>query len=199
LKNTGKPALSEIVRVPRPRETIRVLGIAVLVAAICWYLGANVWHSILLGSAITVAWIAGVAGTAYPEIRDLGWRHGDRAVNKGSRNDVATLAWSLRNAWGYVGRAAEWRMREVARHRLALEGLNLNDPADGPAIERRIGRPVYKVLMRNIQKRRLRRRELLHCLDALDALNPSHYPSPQPRPRRRTRDAIPSRGTTHER
>jgi hypothetical protein len=196
LNTAGKPRLSKVIRLPNRRETIRVLGIAVLLAAICWYLGANVWHSILLGCAITVAWLAGMAGTAYPEIRDLGWRHGDRAANKGSRSDVANLSWSLRNSWGSVGRAAEWRLRQIARHRLALEGLDLGNPDDGPAIERRLGRPVYRVLVRTIQKRRLRRRALLYCLDALDALNPSYYPAPQPRSGLRIRTA---RGTSHER
>jgi hypothetical protein len=173
-----------------------VTGIAVLVAAICWYFGANVWHSILLGSAITVAWMASVAGTAYPEIRDLGWRHGDRAINTGSRNDVANLSWSLRSGWAFVGRQAEWRLRDIARRRLALEGLDLNDPADGPAIQARIGRPVYRVLIRTSGKRRLRRRTLLNCLDALDGLNPSYYPAPQPHAGLAIRT---SRGTTRDR
>ncbi|HTU86256.1 MAG TPA: hypothetical protein VMF57_11830 [Solirubrobacteraceae bacterium] len=162
-----KASLSESVHLPDRRETIRVLGAAGLIAAICWYFGVDVWHAILLGTAITIAGLATIAGTAYPEVRDLSWRSRERTGNKGSRTDVASLSWSLRSGWGLVGRTAEWRLQEIARRRLALEGLDLNNPDHGPAIERRIGRPAYKVLTRS-HKRRLRRRTLVRCLDALD-------------------------------
>ena len=169
-----------MLRLPTRRETIRTLCAGVLIAAICWYFGVDVWHAILLGCAITVTALAVGAGTSAPDARDLSWRPGERARNDGSRNDVASLSSSLHAGWGLVGLTAERRLHEIARRRLALDGLDLQNADHRLAIERRIGGRAYRILARG-QTRRLRLRTLRYCLDMLDAIDANHYPTPRPR------------------
>ncbi len=176
--------LIEMLRWPTRRETIRTLAAGWSIAAICWYFGVDVWHAILLGCAITVAALAAAAGSSAPDARDLSWRPGKRASNDGSRNDVASLSSSLHVGWGLVGLTAERHLNQIARRRLALEGLDLRNPDNQPAIEQLIGTSAYRILNRR-QGRRLRLGRLLYCLDALDAIDSTHYPAPEPGLRRR--------------
>lgn len=177
-----------LLRLPTRREAARGVGTAVLAAAICWYFGVNVWHAILLGCASTVASFAVMNGASTHEFRDLSWR--DKSGSRvGSRNDVARLAESLRSGWEPVGLTAERRLREIARHRLALEGLDLRNDDHRAAIERRIGTRAYRILSNSGKRPRLR--SLVYCLDVLDALDADHYPPPQP-PSRRVSNLIPS-------
>lgn len=195
----SRPGLTGIVRLPSRSEAVRGLSAAALIAVICWFFGVDAWHSILLGCAITVAILAGTVMTSSPEAEDLSWRHGKGAGSEGSRNDVANLSYSLNAGWGRVGLTAGRRLHQIARRRLALEGLDLQNADHGPAIERRIGRPAYRILMRS-DKRRLRLGTLMSCLDALDAIDSTHYPAPQPGSRRRRPNLIPARvGRTRER
>ena len=177
---TGKRGPSALLRLPTARETILGAGTAFLAAAACWYFGVNVWHAILLGCAAAVAFFAVTRGGSTEELRDLSWRYRGRS-RSGSRNDVASLAQSLRSGWEPVGLTAERRLRELARQRLALEGLDLLNDDHREAIERRIGRRAYRIL--GDRGKRPRLGALVHCLDVLDALDPNHYPPPQPRSR----------------
>jgi hypothetical protein len=186
----SRSPLTEMLRMPTRREALRTLGAGLLVAAICWYFGVDVWHALLLGCAITVTALACLAAGSAPDARDLSWRPGKRAGKEGSRNDVAGLSSSLRAGWGFVGLTAERRLREIARRRLALEGLDLRNPDDRLAIERRIGRPAYRILIQR-QGRRPTLRTLTYCLDMLDAIDSNHYPVPQPRSRRWDLRSIP--------
>ena len=176
----GWRTLTEMLRLPTRREAIRTLCAGVLLAAICWYFGVDVWHAILLGCAITVTALAVFAGTSAPDARDLSWRPGKRVRNDGSRNDVASLSSSLHAGWGVVGLTAERRLHEIARRRLALDGLDLQNVDHRLAIERRIGGRACQILVRG-QSRRLRLRTLRYSLDMLDAIDSNHYPTPQPR------------------
>lgn len=178
----GAGRLSELLRLPTRRETIRAAAAAALAAVICWYFGVNVWHSILLGCAVTVASFAVMAGGSTPELRDLSWRHRSRR-RLGSRNEIARLSQSLRSGWEPVGLTAERRVHQIARRRLALEGLDLLNRDHRDAIERRIGGGAYRTLVHPLGKRP-RLRALLRCLDALDAIDAKHYAPPQPSSRR---------------
>jgi hypothetical protein len=182
--------LTETLHMPSRRETLQTLGAGLLVAAICWYFGVDVWHAILLGCAITVTALACLAAGSAPDARDLSWRSGKRAGKAGSRNDVSSLSSSLHAGWGLVGLTAERRLHEIARRRLALEGLDLQNADQRLAIESRIGAPTYRILMGR-KGGRLRLRTLTYCLDAIDAIDSNHYPMPQPRARRWTLQSIP--------
>jgi hypothetical protein len=174
----------EMLRKPTRRETIRGVGMAALATLIAWYFGVNVWHSILLGCAATVAWYAVKAGGSIPDVRDLGWRHKNRG-REGSRHDVSTLSFALHAGWGVVGATAERRLDQIARRRLALEGLDPGNAEDRQLIESRIGTAAYRALLaRNPTRGRMRLRTLVHCLDALDALDRDHYPVARPQSRR---------------
>ncbi|MGH2873020.1 MAG: hypothetical protein ACRDL5_11240 [Solirubrobacteraceae bacterium] len=189
----GRRSLAGMLHLLGRGDAIRAGCIAALIAAICWYFGADVWHAILLGCAITVAAIAAnSAGLSVPQPGALGWRPSGPARRAGARDEVATLSGSLRAGWGYVGLTAERRLSQIARRRMALEGLDLRNPEHRLAIERRIGEPAYRSLVNN-GSRRLRLRTVVYCLDALDAVDASHYPAPQPRSLRRGPSLIGSR------
>jgi hypothetical protein len=177
-------ALLEHLRMPTRREWTETGGAGLGTALVCWYFGVNAWHALLLGSAITVTALAVLAGSSAPDARDLSWRPGRRSNREGSRNDVANLAASLRSGWGFVGLTAERELMQIARRRLALEGLDLSNPAHRDAIERRLGTRAYRTLA-SPPDRMPSLPRLLHCLDMLDAIDPTHYPVPHPRAHRR--------------
>jgi hypothetical protein len=173
------------------RRTLRVLAAAVLIAAVCWYLGANLWHSIVLACVISTVCSLGMIGVVL-DVSDIGWRAAGR--RSGSRNDVAQLSGSLRGSGGRVDTGAIWRARQIARQRLARHGLDYREPAHRRAIEQLIGRRPYAVIV-NGERRRPMLRTLLSCLDALDALNqldPLEPPAPVPVRARQGRHLIPS-------
>lgn len=162
---------------PTRRELARTLAAGVLIAVICWYFGVDVWHAILLGCAITVTGLACNFASYALDAGELSWRPRLRGNAAGSRNDVARLSTALRANWGLVDHTAERRLQEIARRRLALEGLDLRSRAHRPAIEQRIGSRAYRALVRP-SSGRLRLRTLMHCLDMLDAIDSTHYPVP---------------------
>ncbi len=166
--------LTRAFRPPRRRETFIATGLAVAAAAICWYFGVDVWHSILLGCAITVLILAVAVASSAPIPEDRTPDHVRKRAD-GSRSDVAILSGSLRVGWGTVGLTAERRLHKIAVRRLALEGLYLDNPEHRDLIERRIGTRVYRTLTRT-NRRGMRRKTLVHCLAVLDALNPNYYP-----------------------
>ena len=167
----GRRRLREILRLPTRRETIRTLCAGVLIAAICWYFGADVWEAILFGGVLTTVGLIGLVGTAATDLGNTDWRAGGRPNRDGARSEVAQLSWSLRGSYGRVGSPAVWRARRLARQRLAVYQLDLGNPADRPEIERLIGRRAYAVLVRG-ERRPPLLRTFVHCLDALDALHP---------------------------
>ena len=95
-----------ILRALERRATIRILLTALLVAAICWYFGADVWHSILIGSALTTLGLIGLVANDKPDFGNTGWRSDSRSNRHGARRDVAELSWSLRGSYGRVGSGA---------------------------------------------------------------------------------------------
>ena len=177
---TDGHGLSDLLRPPTRRGAVRGAGTAFLVSAVCWYFGVNVWHAILLGCALTAAVLAVMNGASTHEFREIGWRHRRRNTG-GSRSEVESLASSLRTGWEPVGLTAERRLRQIARHRLALEGLDLQSDDQRAAIESRIGTRAYRILRDSGKRPRLG--SLIRCLDALDALSPDHYQPPRPRSR----------------
>jgi hypothetical protein len=170
--------LTRLGRRPERRSAAVAVFTALVLSAICWYFGADAWHSLLIGSAITAIavtlWVA-----AAVEVNDTSWREA-RQGPAGSRHDVTNLSGSLRGDFGGVGHAAEWRLKQIARQRLTLCHLDLASPADRSEIEQLIGRRAYRLLVRS-GPRRMRLRSLLHCLDALDRLDEARNPVQRPR------------------
>jgi len=172
-----------LLRLPGRRGTIGVLTVALLIAAVCFYFGADAWHSVLIGSALTTVGLIGLVGTANPDLNTTDWRGDGRPNRDGARNDVTDLSWSLRGNYGRVSVRAVGRVQRLARQRLARYQLDLLDPGDRPEIERLIGRGAY-VVVRG-ERRPPSLRSLLHCLDVLDALDSTRPATPPSRSRRR--------------
>jgi hypothetical protein len=150
-----------------------------MLSAIFWYFGADVWHSILLGGAVTSIIVAASACRALEmtrELRGTAWRSSRQTSLRGSRRDVTFLSSSMSEGWGRVGYMAESRVRNLARQQLALHHLDLEGPGDRLEVEQLIGRRAYRLLARDgrRRRRRMRLRSLVHCLDVLDALDPMH-------------------------
>jgi hypothetical protein len=145
-----------------------VIG-AFAVAAIFWFFGADLWHSILLGVVLTTMALVVSTRRSVFDHGDTNWRGSDVRNREGARNDVDQLSWSLRTRYGRVGDTALRRVQRLAGLRMARFGLDLREPLDRGAIERLIGHRTYVVLTRN-SRRPPTMRSLLQCLDALDSL-----------------------------
>jgi hypothetical protein len=165
--------LTSLVRLPNRERIVKALACALAISAICWFFGANVWQALMLGCGITILISVGLIGTA-PEVRDLRWRGTANGRSRGSRSDVASLAFRLHGSWGQIDYSVQRRARDLARRRLAIEGLDLQNVDHRPQIEQLIGTDSYDFLMRS-QKTPPRLRTLLHCLDSLDAIDPVAY------------------------
>jgi hypothetical protein len=188
----GGGNLLGLVRRPGRRVTIWALIVAALVAGVCWYLGVDVWHAVLLGGVLTTVGLISLVGIPSRDPSVTEWRGGPSPNREGARGEVAELSWSLRTSYGgRVDVRAVSRVRQLARRRLALHELDLNDPADRSGVEALIGRSAYAVLVR--RDRRPMLRSLLHCLDALDTLGPTMPTAPPSRPRRRGPIFVPDR------
>jgi hypothetical protein len=177
--------LSRLLRPLKRRVAGQVLIVELLVAAICWYFGADASHSILIGTALGLGSVA-LYGPAGQDLSNTDWRVGSRLNRVGGRQDIATLSSSLRGIHGRrVRSTAVMRVQQIARARLALYQLDLIDPADHRKIEQLIGSSAYAIFVRD-ERRRPPLRSLLHCLDVLDALDPTRPTAPPSRPRHQT-------------
>jgi hypothetical protein len=179
-------ALADLARTPQRRGTVRAMLVTLVVAAICWYFGADVWHSILFGGAITT--FGAVALAAAPSIdrsESISWHRENRRSSEGSRPEIARLSSRLHSAHGRVGNVAMYRVQRLAHERLARHQLDLRAGGDRLRIEELLGRRACDVLVRG-ERRPPTLRSLQHCLDALDALDPTLQAIASPKPRRRT-------------
>jgi hypothetical protein len=153
------------------RTTVAPLISAVLVAALCWYLGVDVWHAVALGAVLATVGVIGLVAADDPRLTSI-VSDDERPANRaGARGDIAELSWALRGRYGLVGQNAERRVQRLGRNRLAPYQLDPRVPEDRRAIEQLIGRRACAVLAGR-RRRRPSLPLLLHCLDALDALSP---------------------------
>ncbi|MHA6623232.1 hypothetical protein [Pseudonocardia sp. DLS-67] len=153
---------------PEPLRTSLLAAGAVLAGAICWFVGMDAWHA---GTVGLVLGAAGLCRAAVPDHRDVQWEGVARPADEGARWDVARLSWSLRPRRGRIPQAGLRPVHDLARYRLAQRGLDLDDPADRPAIERLLGEAAYATVALPAT-RPPRMRAVAGCLDALDRLDP---------------------------
>ncbi|WP_249012288.1 hypothetical protein [Conexibacter sp. DBS9H8] len=157
---------------PDRPTAVRMALTAAMLAGLALLAGADRPHALALGVAGAVAVRAVAAAVTGADNGDLAWRVGEGPQRPGAREDVSELAWSIDSAWGLVGRRVEIRVRRLARRRLALAGLSLENPADRSAIEARLGDEAAQLVTR---ERVLGMRPVTFCrlLDALDRLDPA--------------------------
>lgn len=160
--------MSDLLQRPARGTVVRLAIVALLLAALCWFFGADVWHSVLFGTVLTAVGVIVLRGLG-PDVGTVSWRAAGHN-RQGARRDVDQLSWSMRGGYGTVHGAAVWRVQRLAAQRLALYHLDLQDPADRPTIEHLLGRRPYRLLTRG-ESRPVSLRALLRCLDALDVVN----------------------------
>lgn len=138
---------------------------------VCWYFGADIWHAVAIAACVCAV---GVAWVAWPAEQLTQWHKHDESRG-GGRSDVVRLSWSLYRRRGLASAEAVRRVQAIGRRRLALHQLDPLEPSHAPAIERLIGGAALAVLRwsdRSSSSQPPTMRALVHCLDALDALDP---------------------------
>ena len=169
--------VGNLLQQPRRGRFIGVIVVTVLAAGVCWYIGMDVWHSATVGigsAAVGLAWVA------LPDHRNADWPddHALTITSTGGGPELRRLSALLLPRYGRVRRESLARVRDLARHRLSLRQLDLDDPSHRLGIEQLIGSVAYVTLCQ--PRRRPLLRSVVHCLDALDRLDPSRS-SPVPR------------------
>ena len=130
----------------RRRRLVRSTALAVLVAALAWFVGVPWVQSLLIGAAVTV--VGTVAGALdrleddpqLPPVDDAGG-------SSGARREVSRLSWAMAGPENRVGDVPYRRIRAIADTRLRLRGLDPDDPDGRPAVEELLGSRAYAVLV----------------------------------------------------
>jgi hypothetical protein len=149
----------------RGRMAIGVLA----VPAGAWAIGVPWAYSLLIAGlgAGAVAVLALPSLAAEPDWPVLPPPHLD-----GRRRDVMSLSWLLTSRRGGVDPAAVRRLREIARRRLGIRGIDLDSP--DPAQRRRaaaaLGEAAYRILADGAG-RQTTHSELNMCVVALESLS----------------------------
>lgn len=130
----------------RRRRLVRTLVLAVLVAALAWFVGVHWVQSLLLGAAVTV--IGTVVGALDrldddPQLPPVD----DGGGSSGARREVSRLSWAMAGPENRVGDVPFRRIRAIADTRLRLRGLDPDDPDSRPAVEELLGPRAYAVLV----------------------------------------------------
>lgn len=115
---------------------MRVLG----VVAVCAVLGfggvLDPTHAVLLG-CIGLAAVLLRAGAA--DERDIAWPDHPFASRAGGRSGVSDLGWQVFGQDGRVRGPVVGRVAALAEARLALLGVDVNDPTQAGEVERLLG------------------------------------------------------------
>lgn len=162
------------------RGRLIALGVlAVLAAAVAWYVGMDAWHAVVIAAVVLAI---GLIWMAVPERPTTIWPRETHAKDDGNRNDVNRLSWSLRTRRRRVRPDAVRRVRRLADARLMAfrqsseRSLDLDDPDDRASVERLIGAHAYQTLRSN-PVRLPTFRDIERCLDGLSRLVDDAPPS----------------------
>ena len=158
--------LRTLFRPPHRQLTLIVMIGTPVLAAACWYFGADVPHAVATALSLTTL---GLIWAAAPGGEEPAWPN-DPGPDQPGRRDIVELSWWLRSRRGRVDDAALRRVRALTSNRLASRGLDLADPAHRAAIERLIGAAAYATLRADWQRPPLLR-SVVRCLDALDTVD----------------------------
>lgn len=141
-----------------------VAGVAVPVAAFA--IGVNWLQSLLIAGAL----IAAVAAVElYLLAEEPYWPQLDEARRAGGRREVTSLSWMLTPRRHGTDRQAVVRLREIARRRLALHGIDLENPEDRARAVEALGPLAVGVLTDNTDDGPSHR-ALVRCIESLERL-----------------------------
>ncbi len=148
------------------KRRMLVLGIGgVLALAVLLLLG-----QLGFPEAFVLAWmilVAAVVLACRQEFIEVGpvWPPEKRSRNpRGS--EVSRMAWAINTRTGVAGHVVVRRVQSVLRRRLALRGLDLDDPAQHARIDALLGEGVRDALHR----REVQRTDIEIVLDAIDRI-----------------------------
>lgn len=116
-----------------------------VVGLVCWFSGMDLPHAVGVGAVV------GAGGSCLAMLRErpsVTWPDDPVAPREGARRDVAQLGWAVQTRSGTVTPEAVRHLRSVAAQTLALHGIDLDDPADRPAVERMLGADVVAIVRR---------------------------------------------------
>ncbi|MCF4120842.1 hypothetical protein L1785_07605 [Antribacter sp. KLBMP9083] len=163
------------------RPALRVAGTAVLSAAAAtaaaWTGLLDPWHAFAAGGLVTTLAIVWTA-TGTP-VDDPAWPRRTEEVRPGGRHDVSDLGWSTFGRDGRVTDRVVYRVRALADRRLRLLGVDPDDPAQRPEVERLLG---ARVLAQMTSRQPPTARSLQAWLDAVDRLAPENIHHPRRNP-----------------
>lgn len=144
---------------------------AAVIAAVCAGLGfggiLDPTHAALLGCLV----FAGLSARfGRPDPADAEWPAREFRSRAGGRNAVSDLAWQVFDIDRRVDRRVVDRVRALVRARLVPLGVDADDPAARPELERLLGGNIAAGLASG---RRPTARTLQTWLDAIDRLGPA--------------------------
>lgn len=138
----------------------------VLAAALGWMAGLAAVTSAFVG----VAAVAGVLVLTRFDVRpDPGFDRKRHDRRHGARGEVQELAWAMVARDGRASERMLRRVRELSRSRLARHGLDIDEPADAPAIEELVGTRAFRTLTRSGSPHP-KMSEITQAVDALDRI-----------------------------
>ena len=138
---------------------------ATVVPVVAHVMGVPAALAVLM--AVSIAAVGGIS-TLFEVSRNVVWSDANVILRAGARTEVSRLSWSMPSRYGRVSEAAVHRLRAIAASRLALRGIDLDDPAQAPAAEAALGASAYRVLESPSEQFV---DTLLRCVHAIDALD----------------------------
>ncbi|HEY8282168.1 MAG TPA: hypothetical protein VIG28_06765 [Leifsonia sp.] len=117
----------------------------VVIGVVVWFSGMDLPHAAGLGAVVAAG---GVCLAMLGERPSVQWPADPVAPREGARRDVAQLGWAVQTRSGTVTPEAVRHLRSVAAQTLALHGIELDEPAHRPAVERVLGADVVAIVRR---------------------------------------------------
>lgn len=144
--------------------TVLALAVATTLAVLGW---VDPVHASLLAAAViavTLGWRRSSGGA------EAEWPPAPEEQRAGARHDVSELGWATLTRNGTVSGRVMRRVRALAETRLAMHGVDVDDPAQRGEAERLLGREVLDGLL---ERREPTPRTLHTWLDAIERLAPT--------------------------
>jgi hypothetical protein len=152
---------------------IRILASGLLVPALCWAVGVDIVHSLLIATVtLGAAALLGIAAQRQAPY----WPEAQEGRRTGNRREITRLSWMMTARRGGTDRQAVVRLRDLAQSRLARHGIDLLDPADRSRAMTALGADVFTILMQDTGSAPTHR-ALLRCVEALEALGSVEPPA----------------------